>query len=74
MAAIGTVTVKVEPDLTALRKATPEEITAVLAVYVCGDRGPFADHPDALSVCSRAAADLCDRFYILPRTEGNTHD
>jgi hypothetical protein len=68
MAHAGEVTIKVKPDLSAVQKANPEEVTAVLAEHVYGDRGPAAGHPDALSVCTRAAIDLCDRFYILPRT------
>lgn len=62
-----TMTVKVEADLSALRHATVADVTAVLAKYVYGDRGPVAGHPDSLSVCTRAATDLCERFTILPK-------
>lgn len=68
MADVGEVTIKVKPDLSAVQKASIEDVVAVLAEHVYGDRGPVAGHADALSVCTRAAVDLSERFYILPRT------
>lgn len=62
MAYMGELTVKVKPDLSALQKATVEEVTSVLASHVYGAENP-------LSVCTRAAEDLCKQFYILPRTD-----
>jgi hypothetical protein len=52
----GEVTIKVKPDLSTVKKASVEDVAAVLA-----------EHIDALSVCTRAATDLSERFYILPR-------
>lgn len=63
---MGEVTVKVKADLSAFRMASVEEVAKVLAEHVYGDRGPVAGHPDSLSVCTRAAEDLCERFQILP--------
>lgn len=68
MASTGEITIRVKPDLTALEKVSAEELSRVLGEHVYGDRGPVAGHPGALSVCTRAAEDLCERYYILPRT------
>lgn len=61
-----TVTVKVKADLSAFRHATVDEVAAVLAEHVYGDGGPVAGGDGPLSVCTRAATDLCHRFQIIP--------
>lgn len=68
MASVGEVTVKVKADLSAFTHATVEDVAKVIAAHVYGDGGPVADpgSPSALNVCTDAAAELCERFNILP--------
>lgn len=51
------------------RSDLTQRITAVLCEHVYGDRGPVAGHPEALSVCTRAAEDLCGRFFVSPQPD-----
>lgn len=46
------------------RSDLTQQIVSVLCDHVYGDRGPVAGHPEALSVCTRAAEDLCSRFLV----------
>jgi hypothetical protein len=60
--------VQVEPDLSAFVAATESEVCAIIGGHVYGESGPYTDEDDHSSA-SRAAAELCRRYVLLPRSD-----
>ena len=63
MASIGTVTVKVKPDLSAFKEVRESEIASLLSEYIYGGGGPNT-HGD-LTLCTRIAADLLANYTLI---------
>lgn len=62
------ITVQVKPDLSAFVAATKSEVAAIIGDHVYGESGPYTDEDDHSSA-TRAAADLCRRYVLLPRPD-----
>lgn len=60
------ITVEVKPDLSAFVAATEGEVASIISGHVYGEHGPHTDADDR-SCATRAAAELCERYVLLPK-------
>jgi hypothetical protein len=66
MASAGTIYLDVKPNLSACKQATRGEIVQILAAHIYGDS---ANQTGDLSICTRMADDLLNRYAMLPRAD-----